>query len=280
MPVHEVPETRVVGSLVAHFRVRCHGLGNLLDVGLGAARVVVEVVEGQKAVLVGIHDDVAQSELLLRVIDGQLARVHHGKHFLDGVRYGLAAVLGCFLVGVAGGGLHCPYDFCNLVPYEFTHVEVAQVMALRAVDGGHLVCRNRAAAPHELGRGSGVGAHDDAGAVERGRMPVEVDDGRARDTYALFAGNAHPRVKLVRRYFEQVEREAAQRRRRESHGVAHGGNHVAQFCLDEHERPLVRGRRLDVCRRDEVGVLSVGIAAAEHEQARVLAVVYNALAER
>ena len=153
-------------------------------------------------------------------------------------------------------------------------------MALRAVDGRHLLGRKSAAVGDELRDGGGVAAHDDAGAVECRGVPVEVHDGRARNTHALFAGNAYPGVQLVRRDFFEVEREAAYGGRCEPHGVADGGNHVGNLALDEHEGPLVRRGRLDVRRSDQVRALAFASPAAEHEQVGVLAVVDDAFAER
>lgn len=57
--VDEMPETGIIDSLVAEFRLVCHGFSDCLDVFIGTVHVVVQVVLVQKPVAVGVDDDVA-----------------------------------------------------------------------------------------------------------------------------------------------------------------------------------------------------------------------------
>ena len=75
--IDELTEASVVGRLVAKCRLVCHGFGDSLDIVLGAVHVVVQVVLGQKAVVVSIDDNVIYAEPVLGVLRCDLLPVHH-----------------------------------------------------------------------------------------------------------------------------------------------------------------------------------------------------------
>ena len=201
--------------------------------------VVVQVFLGQKPIVVGIDDDLADTEPFLGFLGRDFISFHHANDRLERDRCRGASVLDGILVCVDRA---CLYDLCNFADFvfnEFGHVHVAEVVALGAIDFADLRCRERVIALDEYRNGCRIATDDFLGQFEVRRVLVHRDDRRACHGDALFTRDAYPRVQVMGRDADKVECESAFGRRLDADGVAYDGDDIRDGLLRENELPAV-----------------------------------------